>query len=374
MRSFPASNMSLFFMILSGGNSGYHPWFGPGSGGVGGLMAYAMNWWIEKCNDPNVGYNQSYRNERTVDCITYYDCSSFVWYGLLHSGFQLDAGAWPFTTGTMGGILKNLGFKEILVGSDGFEYHVGDILVVDNSSHQHTEIVHDLEDGGHTMGAHGRSGRELPDQVSINTSTTLTGYHPYTHCYRFPYTGGDWAIGGSSEYFGSPTQPLGGNNEKQINNATIIKDYWTAQGWTLEAICGFLGNVQQESTFNPALVEIGGTGHGFVQWTPPTDLYNGLDAVYGKHDDWADPQKQLTVILAEYQQKMGIKNWGIDPQWYTELAPSSYRLQWNEYIKSTGDVGYLARVWEYCYERPASAHPERAANAQAWYEYFKKTS
>ena len=371
MRSFPGSNSVLFTVVCALGQSGIIPWGGTGASGIGGLMAYAMNWWIEKCNDPHVGYHMDYREEQTIDGITYYDCSSFVYYGLLHSGFQLTHGG-AFTTWSMGTVLKNLGFKELLVGSDGFEYHVGDILVT-NSGHHHTEIVHDVDNGGHTMGAHGRDNRALPDQVSINTYTIAQGVQ-YTHCYRFPYTGGEWTVGGSSEYFGSPTLPLGGNNEKQINNATIIKNYWTAQGWTLEAICGFLGNVQQESTFNPALVEIGGTGHGFVQWTPPTDLYNVLDAVYGKHDDWADPQKQLTAILAEYQQKTGIKNWGIEPQWYIELAPVDYRLQWNEYIKSTKDVGYLARVWEYCYERPASAHPERAANAQAWYEYFKKTS
>lgn len=368
MRSFPASNMSLFFMILSGGNSGYHPWFGPGSGGVGGLMAYAMNWWIEKCNDPNVGYNQNYRNERTVDGITYYDCSSFVWYGLLHSGFQLDQNAWPFTTGTMGNILKNLGFEEILVSSNGYQYQVGDILVVDNSQHQHTEIVHDVENGGHTMGAHGRDNRALPDQVSINTTTTLENYHPYTHCYRWPYSGGDFKVGTHEEYFGDPEKELCGGDERAINNAIAIYNYWKAQGWTTQAICGFLGNVQQESVFNPALIEHGGTGHGFVQWTPPTDLYKVLDVLYGKHDDWEDPIKQLSVILAEFQQSSGIKNWGIEPQWY---STSTYPMTWKQWTQSTVDTGVLALVWQANYERPGSLHQERATWARAWYKYIK---
>lgn len=371
MRSFPASNTSLFTLTVALGQSGIFPWGGAGAGGVGGLMAYAMNWWIQKCNDPNVGYHMDYREEQTINGITYYDCSSFVYYGLLHSGFHLDKGG-AFTTWSMGKVLKALGFKEIYIANPAnFEYHVGDILVT-NSGHHHTEIVHDLENGGHTMGAHGRNNIALPNQVSINTTTTLSNYHIYDYCYRWPYSGGNWIAGGNSEYFGSPVKPLGGNNEKQINNATVIKNYWTSQGWTLEAICGFLGNVQQESTFNPNLIEIEGTGHGIVQWTPPTDLYKVLDVLYGNHDEWYDGNKQLSVILAEYQQKTGIKNWGIEPQWYVELAPSNYRMQWNEYVKSTADVGYLARVWEYCYERPATAHPERAENAKAWYEYFKK--
>lgn len=68
----------------------------------------------------------------------------------------------------------------------------------------------------------------------------------------------------------------------------------------------------RKSTFNPALIEIGGTGHGLVQWTPPTDLYKVLNVLYGNHDDWYNGEKQLSVIFAEFQQSSGIKNWGID--------------------------------------------------------------
>ena len=155
MRSFPASNISLFVALMTSANSGQNPWGSGGAGGIGGLMLQAMNWWIEKCNDPSVGYSQDYRNERTVNGITYYDCSSFVWYGLGHAGYEINLSAWPFTTYTMGGILKSLGFEEIIITDFAtFDFHVGDILVINSSEHQHTEIVHDLDNGGHTMGAH----------------------------------------------------------------------------------------------------------------------------------------------------------------------------------------------------------------------------
>lgn len=364
MRSFPGSNSILFTVVCALGQSGIIPWGGTGTSGVGGLMAYAMNWWIEKCNDPHVGYHMDYREEQTIDGITYYDCSSFVYYGLLHSGFQLTPGG-AFTTWSMGTVLKNLGFKELLI-SDGFDYHVGDILVT-NSGHHHTEIVHDVENGGHTMGAHGRDNRALPDQVSINNYTIAQGVQ-YTHCYRWPYSGGDFKIGNNEEYFGDPEKELCGGDERAINNAIAIYNYWKAQGWTTQAICGFLGNVQQESVFNPALIEHGGTGHGFVQWTPPTDLYKVLDVLYGKHDDWYDPIKQLSVILAEFQQSSGIKNWGIEPQWY---STSTYPMTWREWTQSTVDTGVLALVWQANYERPASLHQERATWARAWYKYIK---
>ena len=43
----------------------------------------AYTWAVNCCNLPNVGYNNDYRNQRTVNGITYYDCSSFINYALL---------------------------------------------------------------------------------------------------------------------------------------------------------------------------------------------------------------------------------------------------------------------------------------------------
>lgn len=369
MRSFPASNISMFIALMTSANSGQNPWGSGGSGGIGGLMLQAMSWWIEKCNEPNVGYSQDYRNERTVNGITYYDCSSFVWYGLGHAGYEINLSAWPFTTYTMGGVLKSLGFEEIIITDFAtFDFHVGDILVINSSEHQHTEIVHDLDNGGHTMGAH-TSKKPLPDQVSINTYDLQSGTH-YTHCYRWPFSGGNWIVGGSSEYFGDPAGELCGHNEKAINNANVIKDYFLAQGWTINAIAGLCGNIQQESTFNPALQEVAAGengGHGLVQWTPPTDLFHVMDVLYGSHADWTDGQKQLSVIYAEFQQSSGIKNWGIEPQWYPRHG---YNLTWREWSQSTADAGYLAMAFQEEYERPYVIHNEREAYGQRWYRYF----
>lgn len=367
MRSFPASNISLFLALMTSANAGQNPWGSGSSGGIGGLMLQAMDWWIEKCNAPDVGYDQNYRNEQTINGITYYDCSSFVWYGLGHAGFEINLSAWPFTTYTMGSTLKQLGFEEIIISDfSTFDFQTGDILVVNSNQHQHTEIVYDTENGGHTMGAHGKAGRPLADQVSINNYNIQSGL-VYTHCYRFPFTGGNWISGGNSEYFGDPTAELCGNNPNAINNANIIKDYFLAQGWSINAIAGLCGNIQQESTFNPNLIELGGTGHGLVQWTPPTDLYAVLDVLYGYHNDWYDGQKQLSVIYAEYQQSSRIKNWGIEPQWY---STSTYPMSWKEWSVSTQDAGYLALAFQSNYERPASIHQERAGYARAWYQYF----
>ena len=64
----------------------------------------AYTWAIQTCNAPNVGYSQAYRNQQTINGITYYDCSSFVNYALLAGGFETPSYA-PrhnaFTTYTM---------------------------------------------------------------------------------------------------------------------------------------------------------------------------------------------------------------------------------------------------------------------------------
>lgn len=132
----------------------------------------AYQWAITACNNPNVGYSQAYRNEQTVNGITYYDCASFVWYALLRGGFDVvsafkQAMGWDYTGNaiTVSGEpswLSALGFVEQRITGQWVE---GDIVLNDD----HTEIVYRGGNGrGITMGAHSDS-YDLPNQVSIHT-------------------------------------------------------------------------------------------------------------------------------------------------------------------------------------------------------------
>lgn len=135
---------------------------------------------IDTCNNPKVGYSQQYRNRQTVNGITYYDCSSFVYYALCSAGFDLDSSAWPFTTYTMQDILKKLGFTEY--DSKSVIWKKSDIVW----SQEHTEIVHHgttNKGEGYTMGAHGRTNRILENQVSINI--LVSNYSKYPKLYRY---------------------------------------------------------------------------------------------------------------------------------------------------------------------------------------------
>lgn len=323
----------------------------------------AYTWAVNCCNLPNVGYSQAYRNQQTVNGITYYDCSSFINYALLAGGWSTPGYA-PnsnaFTTYDMEGVLQQLGFTRV---TDSI-IKPGDIGVSDT----HTEMCYKGGTGKAVfMGAHGRNGIALVNQVSIGSSSGDPNYErTFPRIWRYgDGTSGEvgytWIIGTDSEYF----EDYG---DKQKNNAACIYSFFYFKGWTLQAIAGFCGNVMQESKFNPALIEVGGTGHGLVQWTPPTDLYNVLDVLYGSHDDWQDGNKQCSVIYAEYEESTGMAHRGIEPQWY----PSSYSsMDWKTWASSTQDPGELALIFQANYERPASLHPERAEYARKWYDILK---
>lgn len=323
----------------------------------------AYTWAVNCCNLPKVGYSQAYRNQQTVNGITYYDCSSFINYALLAGGWSTPGYA-PnsnaFTTHDMEGVLQQLGFTRV---TDSI-IKPGDIGVSDT----HTEMCYKGGTGKAVfMGAHGRNGIALVNQVSIGSSSGDPNYErTFPRIWRYGdgasgEVGYTWIIGTDSEYF----EDYG---DKQKNNASCIYSFFYFKGWTLQAIAGFCGNVMQESKFNPALIEVGGTGHGLVQWTPPTDLYNVLDVLYGSHDDWQDGNKQCNVIYAEYEESTGMAHRGIEPQWY----PSSYSsMDWKTWASSTQDPGELALIFQANYERPASLHPERAEYARKWYDILK---
>lgn len=339
----------------------------------------AYTWAVNCCNLPKVGYSQAYRNQQTVNGITYYDCSSFINYALLAGGWSTPGYA-PnnnaFTTYDMEGVLQRLGFTRV---TDGV-IKAGDIGVSDT----HTEMCYKGGTGKAVfMGAHGSNGIELVNQVSIGSSSGNPNYErTFPRIWRYGdgasgEVGYTWIIGTDSEYF----EDYG---DKQKNNVACIYSYFYFKGWTLQAIAGMCGNIMEESRFNPALLEQGvpypneGKGTGLVQWTPYGDRYtkiNPLHEVFNalgySWSDYSNGNYQCDAIYAEFEQSTGIKDYGIDPQWYTSLAPAQYRMSWSDYIKNTGDAGYLANVWEACYERPQNVHPERAEYARKWYDILK---
>lgn len=156
-------------------------------------------------------------------------------------------------------------------------------------------------------------------------------------------------------------------------NARIIYNYFAAVGWSSKAIAALLGNMQGESTLNPGLIEVGGgttsagAGRGLVQWTPASNLYDVLDVLFSKHDDWYDGNKQCQVIYAEYQESTGEAHRGIEPQWY---QTANYPITWDAWAHNTeSTLQYLTQAFIENYERPGTTnHPERWGYAEYWYQ------
>jgi hypothetical protein len=176
----------------------------------------------------------------------------------------------------------------------------------------------------------------------------------------------DYRTGAHGSYWGSPIGHSEPMNENQMQlNANYIRTALTAQGWSLGAIAGMLGNMQAESTINPGRWQSdspGNTslGYGLVQWTPST-----------KYTDWCSSQglsdpshidNNIARILYEVENNI---------QW---IATSTYNFSFKSFSTSTESVSYLAKAFLLCYERPAdqseSVQDYRAKLALTWYKYL----
>lgn len=148
---------------------------------------------------------------------------------------------------------------------------------------------------------------------------------------------------------------------QMTDNAQYILNYLLNKGWTKNAICGMLGNMQRESTINPGIwqnLDEGNTslGFGLCQWTPASKYINWCSS-NGLDPDEMD--SNLKRIL-----------WELDngEQYY---ATDSYPETFKEFTQSTKDVSYLASAFLHNYERAGvSAETERQENALYWYEHL----
>lgn len=179
--------------------------------------------------------------------------------------------------------------------------------------------------------------------VGPTTWLFLFGYSSY------PSTGGG-SIYCSNSYL---------TQSQMTVNAQYILDYLRGKGWTKNAVCGMLGNMQTESTINPGIWQglhennLSG-GFGLVQWTPATNYINWAQS---NNLPVADMDSELKRIL--YEVSAGL-------QFY---ATSAYNMTFTQFTHSTESAYYLACVFLHNYERPANASQDQTRGNQAtnWY-------
>lgn len=158
--------------------------------------------------------------------------------------------------------------------------------------------------------------------------------------------------------FISENRPL--TSEEQKVNAIAVREYLGKKGWTLQAICGFLGNTQAESRTNPGAwqgyKENLKLGYGIVQWTPATKFFEWADKAGMKRSHL---ETQLDRVIFELEKGL---------QFY---KTKEYPMNFAEYTKSTDSPEHLAYVFLNNYERPGDRNqPHRQTNARTWYNYF----
>lgn len=257
----------------------------------------AYSWAIQTCNAPKVGYSQSYRNQRTVGGITYYDCSSFINYALLAGGFETPSYA-PnknaFTTYSEASELLRLGFTEVNARG---EYMAGDIGL----SSGHTEMCYRGGSGkGVFMGAH-TDNAPLANQVSIGSSGGNRDYErSFPRLFRY-------GNGGATGY-----------------------------GASIYVVAALAGNAWRESHVNPTLSQLGGGAFGLFQWDGgrKTALLRWLRD-NGYEDTSPEGQMQYLIVEGDWVGSFG----GISSL--------------EEFLTSTStDVAMLTKAFCTCWERP----------------------
>lgn len=146
---------------------------------------------------------------------------------------------------------------------------------------------------------------------------------------------------------------------EMTENATYIFNQLKLSGWSEQAICAILGNMQSESTINAGIWEsldygnMSG-GYGLVQWTPATKITDWLDS---NNYDWLSFDGQLARI--NYEIANGLQ-WG---------STETYPMTFEEFKVSTQTAEYLADVFLYNYERPADlVQTWRATQAGYWWD------
>lgn len=149
-------------------------------------------------------------------------------------------------------------------------------------------------------------------------------------------------------------------------NGGIVANMLIPEGWTLNAVCGMLANMQCESNVNPGIwqgLNEGNTagGFGLVQWTPATKFINWCYSTFGENADITNGDYQISRILWEVR---NAQEWGGSPS----------GMSFQQFTQSQKTPYDLAVEFLLAYERPADMGPSvqayRGSIGNDWWEYF----
>lgn len=173
------------------------------------------------------------------------------------------------------------------------------------------------------------------------------------------------------------------SQDKRNDNAKLVYNHLhNTLNWTPQAVAGIIGNMDVESTVNPALIQgrnihtlidnysclsiSSSTGVGLVQWTgdtstPPVGQKLASFAIrYGM--DWYNGELQCFRLQREYEENIQFDPGTVDGVYW----------DWESYITSKESPSILAKVWQYLYERGGTDTETRQRKALYYYRILTR--
>ena len=206
------------------------------------------------------------------------------------------------------------------------------------------------------------------------------------------------------DYLGTRDAEEAEVTDMQKQNANAVKSYFIGQGWTLQAVCGLLGNMQYDSGINPAFIQVNNRyrlndnaqdltvlpsyymqyffgehyndtdtskyGLGLLQNTTRSRvnyLYQHYIVAHGivEHSLWFDGWAQMKRLTRERNSDMQ------GPLYYFDtVTVNGNTYTFTSYARSTNNVRELAEAWARGYDRNVTGLSSRQDNASYWYNYF----
>lgn len=153
-------------------------------------------------------------------------------------------------------------------------------------------------------------------------------------------------------------------DDEMYHNGRLVYGYFN-EHMTFNAICGILGNMQNESRVNPGiwqnLYPAVSNGYGLVQWTPSTVITKWLsENGYAVDDGNGQLEWILTQTVAQ-------------GQW---IETSEYPISWEEFKKSTQSPEWTATCFQYNFERGTTPTivALKQKYAREWWDYLQSVS
>ena len=213
--------------------------------------------------------------------------------------------------------------------------------------------------------------QDFLSEVEKQLDWRILKYGSYSKQY-VPYTAGSSGLsGGSTGSIGggtlsgsgtttTPGTPITGDTEMQSDNEVANTCYATfiSLGFTPEAACAVIGNIQQESGLRPTVVNSKSGATGLCQWLD-TRLTGLKNYAASKGTQWSDVATQCEWAWEECKGKDSSTKSLLDKNCG---GPDSYKV--------LTDIGKAVDLWRKCFERCGEHEAndaKRLQYAQNWY-------